>query len=390
MPDKTENLTKPAPALLAEAARTLSQVDFLQDFDTDGRTPDGSLPVLRVTDREGVSHRFAALMIENGPSGRDLAAQVAEVERFRGRSPGEQTDALAYSSPGIVETGRQLRELARNHGAEHDAIVIGRFVGPLLREMLRGWGLNYLDLAGNLYLALGDGRFVAQIEGRKPLRRPRLRVTGLRAAGYRVLYAILARAELLQTTVREIERHSGASRQAASELLARLRDEGALVRAGRSAHHVIPGRRDELIARFVTGWVDALRPGLLIGSFRRREPATVDADAAIERVLAQHELAWGFGGSAAAMRLSPHYRGADTVLHVAVWNDDLSRALGLVPERGGTFRIYRTMGGLDLSGTPAHCAHPLLAYAELVTSNDERARESARLLHDALLRESSR
>jgi hypothetical protein len=389
--DKSIDLTEPE-AVLEHAVEHLTQVTFLQSVGVDGGTPDGRYPILRLTDREGRNHRLIALLTGNGPStvrrgmtsGDRLA--VRNWVRDFGQLPREEQP---QSSAMLIERSRDiasaLREQAHSYGAELGAIVVGRFIDAELGAMLRSKDVNYVDTGGNLHLELADGRFVAHVEGQKPRSRSRPRATSLRAAGYRVLFAILVRPDLLRMTVREIERCSGASRQAVSELFARLREEGGLTRGGRSHHQFVPGRRAELIARFVSGWTDAVRPTLLIGSFRRREQGSVDADAEIERTLANHAAGWGFGGTAGAMRLAPHFRGADTVLHVADWNDDASRALGLAPDRTGPIRIYRKMGELDLVATPSHCAHPLLVYAELATSGDERAREAARAVRDALL-----
>lgn len=377
VPDKTVKLT--TEGRLEDAAQELLQVDFLQEVGARGLSPDGRYPELRLTDRGGGTHHLAALVLDRGPSvlrrTRTPAAQSHRAEGVREADP-----APAW----LVE----FRGRVAAYGSGHGGIVLAHYVDRSTGAVLRAAGVNYLDAGGNLYLALAGGRLVAHVEGRRPPARLRARVVGLRAAGYRVLFAILASPELLATTVREIERRSGASRQAASELLARLRGEGALVRSGRSEHRLAPGRRGELVARLAGGWVDALAPVLAIGSFRRRVGASVDADAAIERVFRRHRVDFGFGGTAGAMRLCPHYRGADTVLHVVDWNDELTRALDLVPDRSGPVRIYRTMGTLDLASKAEHCAHPLLVNAELVTSGDERAREAARFVREGYLHDS--
>jgi len=259
------------------------------------------------------------------------------------------------------------------------ALFVAPFVDRDTGELLRAGKVNYVDGSGNLYLELDGGRYLAQVDGRPRRRRERRRSRGLRAAGHRVLFAILARPDLLGATVRELEQQSGASRQAVSELLARLRNEGALVRGGRSQHHLVPGRIAALRERFVTGWLDSLRPVLLVGAFRARNDSE-RSDAAIESRFGAVDVAWGFGGTAAAMRLAPHYRGEDTVLHVATWKDDFPRRLGLIPDRKGPVLVYRAMGKLDFAADRAHCAHPLLVYAELAASRDERAREAAGVL----------
>ncbi|MEE4384729.1 MAG: hypothetical protein V2J02_22255, partial [Pseudomonadales bacterium] len=139
---------------------------------------------------------------------------------------------------------------------------------------LESRGIGWIDAAGNARLELDGGRLHVQVAGRKPVKdRPSgARRGALRGAGHRVLFALLGEVSLATATVREIESVSGASRHAVAELLARLREEGALVRLGRSGHAWSPGARQCWIERFVDGWRDVLRDTLQVGRFRHPEP----------------------------------------------------------------------------------------------------------------------
>ncbi len=379
---------------LRDARKILLQVPFVKSVTVD-ESEDGRA-VVRLTDRNQGVHRLTAVGLEVGAAAARPATTKAREAAHRDRLtalaalPARARPQRALSMVSGNAQGNAGRVLGHRGKALATTILVARFFDRHAGELLRLSRVNHVDAAGNLYLELDGGRFLAHVEGRLPRRQERQRSVGLRAAGQRVLFAILASPDLLGTTVRELGRQSGASRQAVSELLARLRTEGALVRDGRSQHHFVPGRREALRERFATGWLDSLRPTLLVATYRLRETDTARSDATIERLLNTAGVAWGFGGTAGAMRLAPHYRGRDTVLHVEAWTDDFTRRLGLVPDRNGPVQIYRSMGKLDLLPKNKHCAHPLLVYAELVASPDDRAREAAGVLADALLRDDDR
>lgn len=259
-------------------------------------------------------------------------------------------------------------------------------------------GIGHVDAAGNCRLQLDQGRILVHVEGRRArpaadratlalaAAEPRLEARlssprgSLRAAGHRVLFALLADDQLLTSTVRAIGEVAGASRHAVAQLLRRLRDEGLLVRLGRTGHAWVPGRRAELVDRFAKGWSDLLRHAQTIGRFRSPASDTETIAARLEAGLDAAGTAFGWGGTAGAMRLTPHYRGDDIVLHLADWNPDLQRQLRLAPAHDGPVTLLHCMGGLDLRTTPPHTAHPLLIFAELLNSADPRARETADLI----------
>lgn len=292
------------------------------------------------------------------------------------------------------------RGMGRHLAADADALLLTLPpTGPEVRAELRRQGVGYLDAAGNCFLSLDGGRLTAHLEGRGTGRAARRDGHGddrgggdssasrVRAAGYRVLFALLARPELAARTVRDVAAASGASRSAVSSMLARLRDEGTLVQSGRSGHVWQPDRRRQLLARFATAWSDVLAPHLRIGRFRLREPDLDRAERQVAAVLATQD--WGLGGGAAAMRLAPYHRGADLVVHTRRWSSAWLRQLEAAPDPDGPLLVYRVMGQFDLDASPPHTAHPLLVFAELARQRDPRARDAAEHLRvevlDALL-----
>lgn len=310
-----------------------------------------------------------------------LATWPAELSRPRGwRRP-----ALLYPVLGALGTAAIDRIATACRTADLPVVVVAATIGPELRRALVDRGFGYLDLAGNCHLALDEGKVVVHVEGRR--RAERVKAGGsLRAAGYQVLFSLLADPQLLERSVRDIGVVAGTSRHAVHSLIARLRDEGLLHRAGRSQHVFAPGGREQCIDRLTGGWADVLRDRLLVGRFRLREQDPDAAVATVERVFRAARVPFGFGGAQGAARWLRYLQGDDLVVHAQSFDARLAKQLGAVPDRSGPLTVFRTMTPLDLAAGIAETAHPLLVHAELARSPNPRSREAAALLLEEVQR----
>jgi hypothetical protein len=315
-------------------------------------------------------------------------AQPADLEGgFRAdikRRGGKRHPVRLYPVRGALGLAVVDRIGAAAASARAPVVVVAAVVGKELRTALVEHGLGYLDLAGNCHLELDAGNVTVHVEGKRRTARP-VGSGGLRAAGYQVLFALLADESLLARTVREVAEVANVSRHAAHSMAARLRDEGLLVRAGRSEHVFAPGGRETCIDRFALGWADVLRGRLLAGRFRLREPEPGAVIAAVERSFHAAKVPFGFGGAHGSSRWVRHLQSAETVVHTAAFGPELVRALGAIPDRNGPLYVFRTMTARDLAADRTDTAHPLLVYAELARSAEPRAREAAGLLLEQLV-----
>lgn len=301
-----------------------------------------------------------------------------------GRRGGRRHPVLLYPARGALGIAVVNRISAAARGVGAPVVIVAAAVGRLLRTALIARGLGYLDLAGNCHLELDGGNVTVHVEGLRRAVRP-AGAGSLRAAGYQVLFALLADERLLERTVRNIADAANTSRHAAHSLIERLRDEGVLQRAGRSRHVFGPGGREKCIDRFTTGWSDALRGRLLAGRFQLRERQPDTMVAAVERAFHAARVPFGFGGAHGSSHWLRHLQSDETVVHTTAFGPDLVRDLGAVPDRQGPLFVFRTMTTLDLASDAVDTAHPLLIHAELARSADPRARETAALLLDRIL-----
>lgn len=253
-------------------------------------------------------------------------------------------------------------------------LLLARQIGAGLAPKLMNAGVNYLDLRGNCHFALP--KFFVHVEGKSG---PRSTSTekGLRSAGYQALFAFLAEPVLLNAPVREVAARAGVSRQAVLDLKDRLADA---LYVGRTFTETswIPRRLRDALALWLHGYETTVRPSLLCGTYRTKEADPSVLEERVTNSLAPGSYRWG--GTAAAFRLTGHYRGERSVLHVEREPPpDLGRQLRALSDPQGNLLVLRAPGKLNWdAGTET--VHPLLVYSEMLDEGSERVREAARIL----------
>ncbi len=259
-------------------------------------------------------------------------------------------------------------------------ILFAPYVGAGMAERLGRYEIQYVDRAGNCRVQVGN-RYLALVEGRRPPEGNRAKKgIGTRPEGYKFLFDLLARPDLVGDPVRKIAEHAGVGKTTVADLLRRLHDEGIIFDV-RGRRQLLD--RQELLNRWITGYATVLRPRLLLGRYRTRDVDPKTLEERVEATLGD-EMAWAWGGAAAAMRLVGHYRGRDTVLHVGdqVFEKDLPRRLGALPADDGELIILRVPTPTAFDGAAPRTVHPLLVYAELLAMGKDRAREEAQLIYE--------
>ncbi|MGA2261229.1 MAG: type IV toxin-antitoxin system AbiEi family antitoxin [Acidobacteriota bacterium] len=239
---------------------------------------------------------------------------------------------------------------------------IGRYLGE--------HGINYIDQAGNCRFLINTD-FVAVIEGQKPIKSVATG-RGIAIPGYRVLFTILANPELLNAPVRSLADAAAVSKTTAAETIARLVREGLVGPVERQRRIMDP---KSLLDRWMIGY-ETVRPRMIVGRYRTQDANPAALEERVEKELGESIL-WAWGGGAAAMRISKHYRGEETVLHVCNPDNDLPRRLRALPANDGPLIIQNTPNKTAFEGIAPHTVHPLLVTAELMASADPRAREAA-------------
>jgi len=257
------------------------------------------------------------------------------------------------------------------HKETRNWILAAPYVPRQLGRELASRGANYIDLEGNCHLRLGES-YLALIEGRIPPRKsPEGR--GLRAEGHQVQFVILAQPELLSEGIVKIAEQAGTGKTTVANSLGKMEAEGILSVVG-NKRRLINARL--LLDRWLTGYANVVRPRLLLGRYRTQDPDPMALEHRIQDVLGTN-VVWAWGGGAAAMRLTRHYRGEETVLHLLHRAPDFHTRLHALRDDNGPLVCLGAPGPVAFAGAVPNTVHPLLVYTELMTTGDDRAREAA-------------
>lgn len=258
-------------------------------------------------------------------------------------------------------------------------------MNPAQAALLRDAGVPFIDSAGNAFLAVGD--LYLFVSGRKAKRNSAAARGGRLTArnGLKLVYALLVAdgrgdggPPLIGRTFREIASAADVSLGSVSPVVAELRERDHLVEGLDGMRRLVDCPR--LAETWVTAFADRLRPKLL----RRRYRAGGVRDWAAAG-LPGGDVLWG--GEVAAAKMTGHLKPQVVTLYAGREVNDLVLEWDLRVDEGGDVEVLDFFWGNLPGAGRGDCVHPLLAYADLLASGEDRNIETSRRLYGALLRQ---
>jgi hypothetical protein len=287
--------------------------------------------------------------------------------RFGGRELRYVAEAKLGLRPATL--GAVIHQL-RAHGG--NPLLVADHVTPPLADALRAQGIEFIDAAGNAFL--NQPPLLVFVKGQRLLEeRPALeRGRAFQATGLQVLFALLARPELVARPYREIAAAAGVAHGTVGWVMAELPGLGCIAKVG--------GRRrlinaERLLDRWTEAYARTLRPKLLLGRYRGDVGAL------------QRTTPWPgdvlIGGELAAARLTRHLRPGTATFYAEAIDPKFLLKLVLKADAQGNVDFRRRFWNFpaeEIELTPN-----LLVYADLLAIGDARCLETAQLLRGPLL-----
>jgi hypothetical protein len=272
-------------------------------------------------------------------------------------------------------------------GSADGLLLVASHVNDRTADLLRSADVQFVDTDGNAFLS-GDGVYI-WVTGR----RTRRAAAGSGGAstdrafhpgGLQLLFHLLTDsaldsgkpgAALVDKTYREISAATGIAHSTVGWVMADLVRQNFVVQ-------VSPGKRMladrlRLLERWVQAYIARMRPGLVVERYR---PARVDwwQDA---------ELADGlWSGETAAALLTQSLKPQTFTVFGGQPSHDFVLRHSLQKDVGGTVEFLKPFWRTPpdrAGGGP--CVHPLLIYADLLSIDDDRTRETAQIIYDRYL-----
>lgn len=260
----------------------------------------------------------------------------------------------------IVTRGRQTPK----------TVLVTEYITPEQAENLRRHNMPFFDAAGNAYFN-EPGLFVlmtgkkAKTEKERPLRL-------FRPVSLKVLFLLLGYPEYLNRDYRTIAEGAGVSLGAVSETFQDLRRSRYLLLPGNNERRLT--RRDELLKKWVEAYTNKTRIEMRVGRFRTDKfPGNW-----WEKVqIGDYGAVWG--GEIAAEKLTDHLKPESVTIYADSPIPQFQARFGLRRDENGNIEIIEKFWQLPETG---ETAHPLIVYADLIGTGDERNLETARIIYD--------
>lgn len=266
-------------------------------------------------------------------------------------------------------------EVLENRREKKKPVLVTEYITEPQAEKLRALDIPFIDTAGNAYF--NEPQFYIFISGKKREIKREKPLGLFRPAGIKLLFAFLTRPGLEKEDYRKIAELTGIPRATISELMGDLEKTGYLVR--RIGRERFLTRKKELLRRWTESYSEKFRPKLKPVRFHSQKYQ----GRWWENIkITEFKACWGgeTGGAVLTNHLRPQFASiyADSLL------PRLQALYALVRDERGEIEILNKFWTF---GEVGEAAPPLVVYADLLATLDQRNLETAEIIYEKYLAE---
>ncbi len=269
----------------------------------------------------------------------------------------------------------QLNTILNKERTGKPILIIASKIFATIKEELRKNEVAYLEANGNVYIKYEDT--LIWLAGNKPLEEKKVKTNrAFTKTGLKVLLLYLNDAEWLNRPYRQTAEKAGVALGAIPPITAALKELGYLVNMNNKIKLV---NKEELIKRWAEAYADKLKPGIKLGNFMldvRNEQNWKQIDWIGEQAL--------WGGEPAADLLTNYLNPQEFTLYTTQNIKDLIKNYHLLPHENGRVAVYEKFW--KFPDETQKTAPPLIVYADLMHTNDNRCIETANIIYEQYLR----
>jgi len=257
------------------------------------------------------------------------------------------------------------------------SILISNHISKVLAEKLQKANIEYIDFSGNMYI--NSPTIFISIKGETPKKQnlPDIIQFTLSVASIKIIFTLLAIKNPLDHTYRELAKMSNVALGSISKTLLFLEKYGYIIKKNPGEKHLV--NKDTLLRKWCIGYAEKLRPKLIIEKFSTDNPARL-----IETKPLDFNFLWG--GEMAAAKLT-HYLSPKII---TLYADDASPQLQykcrLKKDNHGNIELIKKFWNFDTKAYNQNHVPFILVYADLLSSQDERTKETAEMIYDKFIR----
>lgn len=252
-------------------------------------------------------------------------------------------------------------------------VLVTRHVTPNQSDRLKKLNIPFFDTAGNaffnsppLYVFVSGRRPAYEFTKEKPTR-------AFRTSGLKTLFALLCNPGLELKGYREIAAAADVSHGTIGWVMSDLEREGYLVEMGARGRRLV--NKNNLLRRWLEEYPAQLRPKQMLSRLKSKELGWwINAD------LEKFKAYWG--GEVAAAKLTEYLRPQIITVYAPKNLPEMQAKFALRQDPDGDVEILKKFWAFDFASNDLNIVPPLLVYADLMVSGDDRNIETAEIIYD--------
>ncbi len=303
-------------------------------------------------------------LVNKGPNRKKLRLNMPDAKALDVRIIANTT-GLAYAA---LMYGDRLQ-----HQGE---IAVFNQITAEMADTLRSKDIQFIDTAGNGYINQPPVYlFVKGNKARLEIKPPTVNRV-FKQTGLRVLYALLCNPGMENETYRTLAARTDVALGMVNWVFKDLSELGFLLETGTGRNNKVRLiNKEKLLERWITAYAEQLRPKLLLGRYRGAEGWWQNAQLNPEQAL--------WGGETAAAKLTDYLKPQ----MITVYLDKDNPAAVLIPNRlkkdpAGNVELVARFWQPATVAPHGETVHPVLVYADLIATGNQRNIETARMIYD--------
>lgn len=252
-------------------------------------------------------------------------------------------------------------------------IVIADYLTKNTAEELKQNGSNYLDASGNAFIKTNT--FFVYVEGRKAkINKKTNQTRAFQEAGLKLLLLLISNPETLQLSYRELAEKAGIALGSVSNIFKELEESHYLLK---TKNKRVLKNQDDIIERWVIAYNELLKPR----SFRKKMSA-IGNEFNVNNITNTSNIKRYFGGEPGGQLLTGHLKPKDYIIYTDEETSKVAKELKLVPDEAGNIELYSKFWTDSLHLKNEFVAPPLVVYADLLGTGNNRNIETAKIIFE--------
>jgi len=259
---------------------------------------------------------------------------------------------------------------------EEKGLLVTRYVTPQNADLLKDMDIPFIDTAGNAYINCPP--LYVFIKGNKLKEDPQMKQIqrAFRPAGLQVLFVLLCNPGIEKEPLREIARIADVALGTVNRVIKELEKMGYLIDMGRRGRRLV--RKDNILKRWITNYPEQLRPKQIKARFKApKHDWWKDIDI--------HEFGALWGGETAAAILTRYLKPEVVTIYTLNPIGKLVLKNKLKRHPDGNVEILNIFWNFENDRINRGLVHPILIYADLMATGDNRNIEVAGKIYDTAI-----